>query len=52
MPEDRENESNRIIKSQQEERDSDDDVNNFMKKIATAAEHTMLDNKVHNRKQD
>ena len=52
MPEDQDNEFNQTIKSQQEEHNSDDDMHNFMNKIATAAEQTIPDNKVHNRKQD
>ena len=52
MPEDQESEFNLIIKSQQGEHDSDDDMNNFMKRIAIAAEHTMPDNKGYNTKQD
>ena len=51
MPEDQENELNQIIKSQQEEQNSYD-INSFMKEIATAAEQTIPDSNVHNRKQD
>ena len=52
LPEDLRNEFNQIIKSQQEEHDSDDDMDKFMKNIATAAEQTIPDNKVPDRKQD
>ena len=38
--------------TQREEHDTDDDMNNFMKKVATAAEQTIPDNNAHNRKQD
>ena len=51
MPEDQEKGFNQIVKSQQQH-DLDDDMNNSMKKIATAAEQTIPDNKVHNGKQD
>ena len=50
--EDQENEFNQIIKTQLEEHDTDDNMNNFMNKIATAAEQTIPDNKTPNRKQD
>ena len=50
--EDQDNEFNQIIKTQLEEHDTDYNMNNFMKKIATAAEQTIPDNKAHNRKQD
>ena len=50
--EDQDNEFNQIIKTQLEEHDTDDNMNSFMKKIATAAEQTIPDNSAHNRKQD
>ena len=52
LPEDHENEFNNIIKTQQEEQHSDDDMSRFTKSIATAAEHTMPDNREIKRKQD
>ena len=52
LMEDQENEFKQIIKTQQEDHDTDDDMNKFMKKIAAAAEQTIPDNKIHNRKQD
>ena len=50
--EDQENEFNQTINAQLEEHDTDDDMNNVMKEIVTAAGQTIPDNKAHNRKQD